>query len=488
MNRKKMNLLALLTTALGLTVLLASCTGTSSEPEQPATPVAKITSPETNNNLPVDQDILVTFNAADVKGIAQVELTINGEAVMVETVSPPVNSYTASYRWRPTQAGTQVIEFTAFNIEQTASSPDQVIVTVIGSGTSTINPTAAPAPTEAVVVENIPTSAEVDSPVPTATLAPFATPTVALLESADNQPKVTMLTGLNVRQGPGTNYPIIGRLAQDDSAVITGRNEFSSWWQIEFDSDVGNQGWVAASAEFSQATNADNVPVVAAPSSEDIPAPTATPAPSASQKPTIFSFTADRYTIAPDENVTLKWDLENAQAAFLRYNDKEEGVVAPGSKTVSPDDDTRYVLVARNEAGETTAELSIEVSGSTPTPVPVYRDGKVRIANKQSVDFDAGIVYSDADEDTDFIWDGGAQGFTQRNGASGALVGRDFDDLNLNDCLDAAYDRPITGIDGSSQVTGCYITSEDRYGKFFVSEWDLSGNLTVEWITWNYKR
>ncbi|MCB9077328.1 MAG: SH3 domain-containing protein [Anaerolineaceae bacterium] len=488
MNRKKMNLLALLTTALGLTVLLANCTGTSSEPEQPAVPVAKITSPEANNNLPVDQDILVTFNAADIKGIAQVELSINGEAVMVEPVSPPVNSYTASYRWRPTQAGTQVIELTAFNVEQTASSPDQVIVTVIGGGTSVINPTTEPTSTEIAAVENTPTTTGGDSPVPTATPVPFATPTVAPLESADNQPKVTMLTGLNVRQGPGTNYPIIGRLAADDSAVITGRNEFSSWWQIEFNSDVGNRGWVAASAEFSQATNADNVPVVAAPSLEDIPAPTAPPAPAASQKPTIFSFTADRYTIAPNENVTLKWDLENAQAAFLRYNDKEEGVVAPGSKTVSPDEDTRYVLVARNEAGETTAELSIEVSGSTPTPVPVYRDGKIRVGSKQSVDFDEGTVYSEADEATDFIWDSGSQSFTQHNGASGALVGRDYKAITLNDCLGAAYDIPISGVDGSGQVAGCYITSEDRYGKFFVSDWDLSGNLTVEWITWNYKR
>ncbi|MCB0167461.1 MAG: SH3 domain-containing protein, partial [Anaerolineae bacterium] len=308
MNRKKRTWLAFLATALGITVLLASCTGTSSEPEQPAVPVAKITSPEANNNLPVDQDILVTFNAADIKGIAQVELSINGEAVMVETVSPPVNSYTASYRWRPTQAGTQVIELTAFNIEQTASQPDQVIVTVIGGGTSTINPTTEPLPTEAAV-EATPTTTGGDSPIPTATSIPFATPTVAPLESADNQPRVTMLTGLNVRQGPGTNYPIIGRLTQNDSAVITGRNEFSGWWQIEFDSDAGNRGWVAASAEFSQATNADNVPVVAGPSLEDIPAPTA---PAASQKPTIFSFTADRYTIAPDESVTLKWDLENA--------------------------------------------------------------------------------------------------------------------------------------------------------------------------------
>lgn len=485
MSRKKTKLPALFVTALGITLLLSSCSGTNSEPEQPTVPVASITSPEVNSNLPVDQDILITFNAADVSGIAQVELSIDSEAVMIETVNPPVNSYTASYRWRPEQAGTHVIELTAFNVEQAASETDQVTVSVIGAGQASIEP---PPTVEDAGAELAPTAEAAEAPAPTETPVPFASPTVAPLESADNQSRVTMLVGLNVRQGPGTNYPIIGRLAADETAVITGRNDFSSWWQIEFASNVGDRGWVAASSEFSEATNTEGVPVVPAPSAEEVASAPATAAPTASQKPTIFSFTADRYNIGPNEEVTLKWDLENAQAAFLRYDDEEEGVVAPGSKSVSPDEDTRYVLVARNEAGETTAELSIDVSGSTPTPVPVYRDGKIRITNKQSIDFDAGLVYSDADEDTDFVWDAGAQGFTQRNGASGALVGRNFNEIGLNICQDAAFDRPVAGIDGSSQVTGCYITSEDRYGKFFVSDWDLTGNLTVEWVTWNYER
>ena len=499
MNRKKVNLLTLFMTGLALTILLASCSGTNSESEQPAVPIANITSPEANSNLPIEQDILITFNAADVNGIAQVELTINGEAVMVETVSPPVNSYTASYRWRPEQAGTQVIELTAFNVEQTGSEPDQVLVSVIGPGQVSIEPTDEPTPTLAAVsieptaadvaVEPTATPESAEAPPPTETSVPFASPTVAPLASADNEPKVTMLVGLNVRQGPGTNYPIIGRMAAGESALITGRNDFASWWQIQFASDAGDLGWVAAGEGFSEATNVEVVPVVAAPPIEQVASPTATPEPTAvSQKPTIFSFTADRYTVTPDEDVTLKWDLENAQAAFLQYDGREEGVASPGSKTVSPDEDTKYILVARNEAGETTAELSIEVSGSAPTSVSVYRDGRNRLGNKQSIDFDDGLVYDDADDETDFIWDAGAQSFTQRNGASGALLRRGYDDIDVDDCEDAAYDRPIEGIDGSGQVSGCYITSDDRYGKFLVSEWDLRGNLTVEWVTWDYKR
>jgi hypothetical protein len=29
----------------------------------------------------------------------------------------------------------------------------------------------------------------------------------------------------------------------------------------------------------------------------------------------------------------------------------------------------------------------------------------------------------------------------------------------------------------------CHQTNEGRYGKFYVSEWDLAGNLTIEWLT-----
>jgi hypothetical protein len=57
----------------------------------------------------------------------------------------------------------------------------------------------------------------------------------------------------------------------------------------------------------------------------------------------------------------------------------------------------------------------------------------------------------------------------------------------LASCLSASYGRPITGIDGSTLVTGCYKTNEGRYGKFFVSDWDPSANLTVNWLTWDYR-
>jgi uncharacterized protein YgiM (DUF1202 family) len=488
MKTKSLNLLLTGLIGLVLSLLISACTTPSDEVGQVTGPVASITSPESGSTLTQGQEILITFNAADVKGVAQVELTIDGEAVMVEQVNPPVNSYTASYRWSIDTAGNRVIELQAFNVNREASEASRISVTVVepeGTVEATSTLTLTDAPTVATIVDtptSPPPSPDTPTPVPSPT-----EPAAAI----GAEPTITMLTGLNVRSGPSTNYPVIGRLAQGETARITGRDELATWWQIEFNSAQGNRGWVSGGSQYSAAANTQGVPVVPAPPLDVAAAPTPTPAPptptSSPLRPTIYSFTADRYTIARGERVTLRWDLANANAAFLRYDDEEEGIVSPGSKTVSPEEDTKYTLVARNNAGETTAELTIQVSGSAPTPVPVWRDGEIRIADGQGVDFDEGLILDESDDEVDFRWDGGSQRFVPRNGAAGTLLGENYNDITLEDCLTAEYNRPISGIDGSSRVTGCYITNEDRYGRFFVSEWDLAANLTIEWLTWDYE-
>jgi hypothetical protein len=100
-------------------------------------------------------------------------------------------------------------------------------------------------------------------------------------------------------------------------------------------------------------------------------------------KPTIYNFTADRYTITTGESVALRWDLAGANVVYLRYNGVEEGIVVPGNKTVSPAKTTVYTLVARNDAGETAAQLIITVNPATPTLTPT-----VDVAQRARVLFD----------------------------------------------------------------------------------------------------
>jgi len=100
--------------------------------------------------------------------------------------------------------------------------------------------------------------------------------------------------------------------------------------------------------------------------------PTFTPPPS--QLPTIAYFRADRYEIQAGESVILSWDLSGATGgAYLIVNGDEEGVVAPGAKSVTPEATTEYKLVARNAAGEAARSVTIVVSpaaGQEDTPMP----------------------------------------------------------------------------------------------------------------------
>jgi hypothetical protein len=51
---------------------------------------------------------------------------------------------------------------------------------------------------------------------------------------------------LNVRQGPGTAFPVVGTLAAGDAVTVTARNEDASWWYICCASNTGAAGWVSA--------------------------------------------------------------------------------------------------------------------------------------------------------------------------------------------------------------------------------------------------
>jgi N-acetylmuramoyl-L-alanine amidase len=66
---------------------------------------------------------------------------------------------------------------------------------------------------------------------------------------------------VNVRSGPGVRYSIVGQLAQEQSAPVTGKSEDEQWWQIVFQ---GQPGWVAI--DFVQVTGDPTaVPAVAVP-------------------------------------------------------------------------------------------------------------------------------------------------------------------------------------------------------------------------------
>ena len=69
--------------------------------------------------------------------------------------------------------------------------------------------------------------------------------------------------GVNIRTGPGTQYPIVGIAPLDTEGEIVGRSADGQWWAASVPSAPNEQGWVAAA--YVEASNADDVPVLPAP-------------------------------------------------------------------------------------------------------------------------------------------------------------------------------------------------------------------------------
>jgi len=163
------------------------------------------------------------------------------------------------------------------------------------AATPTETPTPLPTPTP--TLEPTATLEPSPTPEPSPTLEP--TPTV---EPTPELPLVTATEGnVYIRTGPDTQYAAAGLLEGGQSLVIIGRNEDSTWWQVE---TAEGPLWIAA--EVTTVNNAtDDIPVAEADPEallEPTPTPAATPTPVATPTPAY----CDTITVvAPAEGTVL---------------------------------------------------------------------------------------------------------------------------------------------------------------------------------------
>lgn len=115
-------------------------------------------------------------------------------------------------------------------------------------------PAPSPSPTIKPTASNTPVPTSTPTPVDTATPTPEPNPVVRLNESVTQQ--------INVRGGPGTDYPIIDSFDPGEIAQVTGRNADSSWWYVNLEG-AGSPGWVFA--RLVQLTGStESIPVIEA--------------------------------------------------------------------------------------------------------------------------------------------------------------------------------------------------------------------------------
>jgi heat shock protein HslJ len=175
---------------------------------------------------------------------------------------------------------------------------------------------------------------------------------IALPEPEPGVPtgRVTAPQGVNVRSGPGTNFPVLGVAPFGAEGEIIGRSANSAWWVVAIPAAPGGSGWV--SADFVAASNAEDVPVIASPPPPVVIIPTPRrrrrrcrqPAPTPMPQ---ISFSANPTTIAQGACSTLTWSVENVQAVWVYPQGQpyqQFPQVGQGSQQVCPPTTTTYEM------------------------------------------------------------------------------------------------------------------------------------------------
>lgn len=193
--------------------------------------------------------------------------------------------------------------------------------------------------------------------------------------------RVTAPNGVNIRSGPGTNFPILATARFGAEGEIVGRSVDGRWWVVAVPSAPGGSGWV--SADFVAVTDADDVPVIASPPPPVfVPPPTPTPAPTPTRPPAPtatpapqLSFSASPTTIDQGQCSTLRWSVENVQAVWVYPQGRpyqQYPRVGQGEERVCPPVTTTYEMrVLQRDGSVTFQRVTVNVRpAAVQNPLP----------------------------------------------------------------------------------------------------------------------
>ena len=176
--------------------------------------------------------------AQDLQGrIARLEFRVDDVpiATSVPATSAERASLSARANWRAQGLTKHIITAEIFRDDGRSLGLADIVIQVVAPPTGGVPPTAAPT-----------------APPP----APTPTPPVAADVTAE-----VLTDALNIRQGPGTQYPSVGTLARGERVSVIGRSTDGQWWAIPY---RGGAGWIFAALTRTEGDTAA-LPLVAPP-------------------------------------------------------------------------------------------------------------------------------------------------------------------------------------------------------------------------------
>jgi cell division septation protein DedD len=249
--------------------------GIAPTPAREPTSSVMFIAPANNSVIAEGSMIVFAVLAQDSEaGVAQVDLLIDGLLVESQTAPAPDGqpSFTARFDWLAGGLQGHLITAEALRADGSVIGEAGLAITVVAAAgldatlIAALPPTATltPSPTDILPTPEPATATTTRRPSNTPT--PEPSPTVAGVAPTL---RVTF-DFLNIRAGPGTDFPQIGRMNSGDVARVVGRNGDRTWLVVEWGQV---RGWVTSNPNFSEIIgDTTNIPLVAPPQ-----APTASP-------------------------------------------------------------------------------------------------------------------------------------------------------------------------------------------------------------------
>lgn len=252
--------------------------------------------------VPVNVLARVT-NAGD--DVDRVEVLVDNEVVSTQSTPNPTGApaFTVAQSWVAEGIGTHSISVVVFRADGTSAAAPIRVIQVISTDPNAMpiveqNPDAAPdvgreglvrrddegditpeppQPVEGLQPEESEANdVELPSPVPvepTDIPAPTDPPTDAPTATPD-RPIARVLVGVNVRQGPSTDFLVVGNFAPNTEVPALAVNPSGTWYKVEY---YNSEGWVFG--DLVEVSNVDQLPVEAGPPTPTPVPPTPTPVP-----------------------------------------------------------------------------------------------------------------------------------------------------------------------------------------------------------------
>jgi uncharacterized protein YraI len=138
----------------------------------------------------------------------------------------------------------------------------------------------------------------------------------------------TAVDYVNLRNGPGTNYLIVGIAPPGATGEVTGKSQDGAWWQVKVPATVTAEGVAWVSADWVTTANTGSVPVVSAPPPPP-PMPAQPTPPPAGSCQLVGQTPPDGTTYPTSYGFGVTWVLKNTSSEA--WNNTDVDVVFQGA-------------------------------------------------------------------------------------------------------------------------------------------------------------